>query len=155
MNQRSDFKEAKQTCNRLYHEYTEITGSGNKPIFPEQQVRQRHNQQFEGLEQHAYRLDATGWRYYPSSTTHSFHLRHHDGNQAATCGQLGARIREKHHPGLNSFFFFFSCSEMSFRLPEIYLQAIDGRCKQHTNRAHVFLMHSFCTDFLSECTVAH
>ena len=28
LNQRSDFQEAKQTCKRLYHEYTAITGSG-------------------------------------------------------------------------------------------------------------------------------
>ena len=33
------------------------------------------------------------------------HLRHHDGNQAATCGQLGAGIRGNHHPGLNSEIF--------------------------------------------------
>ena len=32
-------------------------------------------------------------------------LRHHDGNQAATGSQLGAGIRGKHHPGLNSNFF--------------------------------------------------
>ena len=32
MNQRSDLKEAKQTCKRLCHEYTETTGEGNKPI---------------------------------------------------------------------------------------------------------------------------
>ena len=68
----SAVRDAKQTCKRLYHEHTAITGSGNKPITPEQQVRQRRNQQFEGLEEHAYRLDASiGWRYYPSSTTHS------------------------------------------------------------------------------------
>ena len=36
LNQRSVFKEAKQTCKRLSHEYTAITGSGNKPILPEQ-----------------------------------------------------------------------------------------------------------------------
>ena len=71
LNQRSDFKEAKQTCKRLYHEYTAITGSGNKAIPPEQQVRQRLDQQFEGLEEHDCRLEASaGWRYYPSSTTH-------------------------------------------------------------------------------------
>ena len=28
-------------------------------------------------------------------------------------------------------------------------------CKQYTNRAHVFLMHSCCSDLLSECTVAY
>ena len=63
LNQRSGFKQAKQTCKR-------ITGSGNKPIPTEQQVRQRRDQQ--GLEEHAYRLDASpGWRYYLFSTTHS------------------------------------------------------------------------------------
>ena len=44
----------------------------NKPVPPEQQVRKRRNQQFERHEEYAYRLDASsGWRYYPSSTTHS------------------------------------------------------------------------------------
>ena len=36
------------------------------------QARQRRHQQFVGLEAYDYRLEAsTGWRYYPSSTTHS------------------------------------------------------------------------------------
>ena len=52
LHQRSDFKEAKQTCNRLYHEYTAITGSGNKPIPSGQQVKQRLDQKFEGLEEY-------------------------------------------------------------------------------------------------------
>ena len=57
---------------KLYHEYTAITGSGNKPMLPGQQVRQRRDQQFEGLDEYDYRLEASaGWRYYPSSTTHS------------------------------------------------------------------------------------
>ena len=43
-----------------------------KTISPEQQVRQRRDQQFEGLDEYDYRLEASaGWRYYPSSTTHS------------------------------------------------------------------------------------
>ena len=65
-------KEAKQTCKILYHEYTAITGSGNKSIPPEQQVRQRRDQLFEGLHEDDYRPEASkGWRYFPSSTTHS------------------------------------------------------------------------------------
>ena len=39
LNQRSDFREAKQTCKRLYDECTAITGSGNKPILPEEHVQ--------------------------------------------------------------------------------------------------------------------
>ena len=46
LNQRSDFIEAKQTCKRLHHEYTAITGSET----PGRQVRQRLDQKFEGLE---------------------------------------------------------------------------------------------------------
>ena len=75
LNQRSDFEEAKQTCERLYHEYTAITGSGNKPVPPGQQVRQRLDQQFEGLEEYDYRLEAsTGWRDYPSCKYSQLHL---------------------------------------------------------------------------------
>ena len=33
------------------------------------------------------------------------HLRHQDGNQAATCSQLGTGVRGNHHPGPNSYFF--------------------------------------------------
>ena len=59
LNQRSDFQEAKQTSKRLYHESTAVTGSGTKPIPPELQVRQRLDQQFEGLEEYDHRLEAS------------------------------------------------------------------------------------------------
>ena len=36
------------------------------------------------------------------------HLRHHDGNQAATCGQRGTGIRGTLHPGVKSDFFYSS-----------------------------------------------
>ena len=47
------------------------------------------------------------------------HLRHHDGNQAATCGQLGAGIRGNIHHGVNSEFFSLIVPVMLFRLREI------------------------------------
>ena len=47
------------------------------------------------------------------------HLPHQTGNHAATGSQIEAGIRGKHHPGLDSDFFFFDCPEMSLRLPEI------------------------------------
>ena len=66
---------------------------GNKPIPLGQQVKQRLDQQFEGLEEHDYRLEGrTGWRYYLLAERR-IHLRHHTGNQAATGSQLGAGIR--------------------------------------------------------------
>ena len=70
LNQRGDLKEAKQECKRLYDEHTAITGDGNKHVPPKQQVRQWLDQQFEGLEEYDYRLEArTGWRshWQPSS----------------------------------------------------------------------------------------
>ena len=54
MNQRSDFTDAEHKCKRLYGEHTEITGEGNKLIPLAQQVRQRLDQQFEGLEEYDY-----------------------------------------------------------------------------------------------------
>ena len=78
LNQRSDFIEAKQKCKRLHDEHTAITGDGSKPFPPAQQVRQRLDQQFEGLEEYHYRLGPrTRWRFYPSSrTTHSSSSSH-------------------------------------------------------------------------------
>ena len=48
MDQRDVFEDAKETCARPYRERTAITGCGYTPIPPQQQVRQRPNQQFEG-----------------------------------------------------------------------------------------------------------
>ena len=71
LDQRDDFKDAKETCKRLYHEHTAITGCGNTPIPPQQQVRQRPKQQFKGHEEYSYRLDSSGWKYYVPETMHS------------------------------------------------------------------------------------
>ena len=73
MYQGSDFIEAKQKSKRLYDEHTEITGEESKPIPLAQQVRQRLDQQFEGLKEHNTRFEPrTGWQFYPSSRpTHS------------------------------------------------------------------------------------
>ena len=78
LKKRSDYTEAKQKCKILYDEHTAITGDENKTIPPRQQVRPRLDQQFEGLEEYDYRLEArTGWRYYHSSrTTHSSSSSH-------------------------------------------------------------------------------
>ena len=120
----------KQTCKRLHQEYTAITGSGNKPIPPEQQVRRKRDQQFEGLDEHACRLDAsTGWRYYPSSITMATkQLLVVDG----THGHI--------HPGVNSDFCKSFQMSVFFRLPEIKSPCNRTGCKQHTVRAHVFLI---------------
>ena len=70
--QRSDFKEAKQTCERLCHEYTAITGSGNKPVSLQGNKSDKGLiNSLKALKKTIHRLEAsTGWRYYLSSTTH-------------------------------------------------------------------------------------
>ena len=92
VDQREDFKDAKETCKRLYHEHTAFTGCGNTPIPPQQQVRQIPNQQFESHEEYSHRLDSSGWTYYAPATIHSSYLRHHGVNRATAGGQRGTGI---------------------------------------------------------------
>ena len=102
MNKRSDFIEAKHKCKRLYDEHREITGEGNKPIPPAQQVRQRLGQQFEGLEENDCRLEPrTGWRFYPSAFIFVNALAE---KHRLEVSQIEAGIRGKHPPGLDSNF---------------------------------------------------
>ena len=116
---------------------------------PEQQVRQRRDKQFLQAMKNTY-ID---WMLLQGGDTNllpqriRLHLRRHDGNQAATCGQLGTGIRGNLHLGVNSDFFqSFQMSDFYFACRKFYLLAIDRRCKQDTYRAHVFLM-----DSLSAC----
>ena len=70
VDQRDDDKEAKKTCERLYREYAAAAGYVNTRIHPQDQVRQRPEQQFEGQEADFYRIDPeTGWKYYLLATT--------------------------------------------------------------------------------------
>ena len=63
------FFEAKREMKRLHDEHVKETSEGNAPIHPVQRSRQRRNQQFEGLEENDYQIDAqTGWRTYPSKS---------------------------------------------------------------------------------------
>ena len=66
VDQRDDYKEAKKTCDRLYREYP-------TKEFILEQVQQRPDQQFDGLEEGSYRIGSeTGWKYYfPATTTMS------------------------------------------------------------------------------------
>ena len=62
------------------------------------------------------------------------HLRHHDGNQAATCGQRGTGIRGNLHPGLNGEFFFFNCSSDVISFAGNLVSWQSTVCEQHTYR---------------------
>ena len=86
----------------MYGKQTAITGDGNKLILLGQQVRQRLDQQFEGLEEYDYLLEArTGWRYYPSSrTTHSSSSSHWQPSSNLWSGLTLLRffLRAARHP---------------------------------------------------------
>ena len=81
-------------------------------LSPEQQVRQMRDQQLKALMNMIIDLK------FPQNGDTIFlpqrirlHLRHHDGNQAATCGQFGTGIRGNLHPEVSSeIFSFFNCS---------------------------------------------
>ena len=60
LDQRDDINDARGTCKTLYHEHTASTGCANMPILPQQEVRQRPNQQFERHEEYSYGLDSSG-----------------------------------------------------------------------------------------------
>ena len=68
------------------------------------------------------------------------HLRHHDGNQAETCGLLGTGTRGKSSSWSKQWFFFIVPDEWCSACWKFNLLAIDGRCDKNTYRAHVFLM---------------
>ena len=78
------------------------------------------------------------------------HLGHHTANKAATGSQIEAGIRVKHHPGLNIKFFFF-VQRCHFACRKFNLLAVDGECRQTTNGAPHFLMHSCCAVSLQSC----
>ena len=129
---RDDYKEAKETCNRLYKEYGATAGCGHATIHPQQQVRQRPNQQFEGHEEDSYRLDSsTGWRYYVPATMNS-------SKRQTACGQHGTGSL---HHGVKQLFFSFQMRDFACR--KCSFSAIDGGV------THVFLMRTACHSLLS------
>ena len=95
-------KMQKRQCKGLHHEHTAITGCVNTTIPPQQQVRQRPNQQSEGYEESSNRLDSSGWKYYVPATMHSISVI-----MVATERQpvVNVETGTLHH-GVNSVFFY-------------------------------------------------
>ena len=124
LDQRDDYKQAKETSNEMCKEYTATAGCGNTTIHPQQQVRQRPDQQFEGHEEDSYRLDSsTGWKYIMFPRQGILLLRHPGGNRPTAGGQHG--IGNLHH-GVNRDFFSFQMKHFACR--NFNLLAIDGEC---------------------------
>ena len=84
LNQRPDFVEAKREMKRLHDdEHVKETPEGNTPIHLVQRSRQRRHQQFKGLQDYNYQVDAqTGWRSYPSKSQGN--LRHPTSSSSST-----------------------------------------------------------------------
>ena len=77
LNQRPDLAQAKRECKRLHDEYMARTQQEYRTIPRSQQVRQRKEQQFEGIEEYDYAVDPrTGWRSI-NSTRETSRLRRH------------------------------------------------------------------------------
>ena len=134
LDQRDDNKQAKETCNKMYKEHAATAGCGNAPIHPQQQVRQKSNQQFDGHEEDSYRLDS-------SAKMHSsLPLRHLGGkSQTAVSVELGNFIME--------------WTVICFPSLQIIQSPGNRRgCNKYTYRAHVFLMRSSSV-FLSQSLV--
>ena len=85
----------------------------------------------------------TGWRYYPSSTTHSSSSSR--WQPSSGWKSIEAGIRGKHHPGLNSNFFFFFVQRCHFACRKFNLLAIDRGCRQtrlpRTTLSHAQSLH--------------
>ena len=146
MNQRSDFKEAKQkkkkTVPRIYSNHWKW-----KQTYPS-----RNNKSDKGLVNSLKALKNTIIDLkFPQDAdtiflTRRIHLRHHDGNQAATCGQHGVGIRGTRHPGLNSHFFFFNFSSL-----HVSWQSTGGTVHlPRTTYSHAQLLRSLVAVLLSE-----
>ena len=113
------FLKRSKNAKRLYDEHTPITGDGNKPIPLAQQVRQRLDQQFEGLEEYGCRLEPrTGWPFHLSSrTTHSSSSSH--WQQSSDWKSNRSWDSWQTSSWTEQFFFLLLCSETPFRLPKI------------------------------------
>ena len=73
LNQRSDFREAKQTCKSLYQEFSAIIGSGKNLSLQSNKSDKGEIDSLKALKHMHQRI--------------RLHLPHQDGNRAATCDQ--------------------------------------------------------------------
>ena len=93
LKQRSDFIEAKQTCKRLYDEHTAVTEV--ETTYPSGGTsRQRRMNSLKDLKNtHIDLMLLQDGDTILLPQRSRLHLRQHDGNQAATCGQRGNGTR--------------------------------------------------------------
>ena len=137
-------KEAKQTCKILYHKYTSIQSLEMETNQSLLDNNKSGNGLINGLKASKntitdLNLVQDGDSILPPGRR--IHLCHEIGNRAATGSQLGAGIRGKHHPGLNSNFFTSLIAQgCYFACRKFYLLAIEGCVDSHIS--HAQLLHS-------------
>ena len=150
---RSDFKEAKHTCKRLYHEYTAITGSGNKPTLQSNRSDKgaiNSSKVLKNTHIDLMLLQDGDTIFLPQRIR--LHLRHHDGNQAVTFGQHGTGTHGTLHHGVNSDYFIVPDERFSLAGNAICQQSTAG--VNSTPSAHTFFscaqfVSVYCQSFLS------
>ena len=79
------------------------------------------------------------------------HLRHHDGNRAATCGQRGTGTRVNLHPWSEEWFFIVPEWVIFSLAGNLISRQSTGRCNKSTCRAHVFHMLILSACFVPAC----
>ena len=138
MNQYRDFKEAKQTCNRLYDEHRNHWR------------RKQTNPSCTTSHATAFKNTITDFNLVQDGDSilppgRRTLLRHRIGSRAATGSQIVAGIRGKHHPGLNRIFpSFFRC-----------VSSLAGNLISWHHIFSCTVVAQTCFYLLSECTVSH
>ena len=134
LNQRPDFAQATRECKRLHDEHLARTQQDYRTIPRSQQVRQRKEQQFEGIEEYDYAVDPqTGWRFCKESRGNLSAASSPSSNWDRTTGRRAVRILSILQ-GLTICVKKFLRVRTCFGCLENNLQTTDGRCEQYTHK---------------------
>ena len=146
LNQRSDFKEAKQTRKRVYQEFFSNHWKW-KQTYPSRAVSPtkgaiNSSKALKNMHIDLMLLQDGDTILLPQR------IRLHDGNQASTCGQRGTGTRGNLHPGVNNDFFkksFQMSVFFDFACRKCNRLAIHGRSGVNsTLSAHTLFSCPFC-----------
>ena len=143
-NQRPDFDEAKHMQKTVWRIHRKNWWRKQTDPSLAQQIRQRHEQPFEGFDEYKYTVDPrTGWRFYPSSRpTPSSSSAHWDQNDYWKSNKSWDSWQTS--SWTEQFFLTFSCL------------AIDGVCRQihlpHATFSHAQSLHRLLASVYSHIT---
>ena len=131
LNQRPDFAQAKRECKRLHDEYMARTQQDYRTILRSQQVRQRKEKQFEGIEEYDYAVDPqTSWRFYKESRWNLPTASSSSSNWDQTDWKTSSWNSQ--HSSRSDDLWFFLRVRTIFGCLVKNLQTTDGVCEQYT-----------------------